>query len=528
MSPSRSPLRFAGALTGALLGVLALVLALQGGVRAEGTGTDPAIRAITATASIPISDTRPYEGISRTVYFNNSSDGVLTLTLEITGTAPLTLTPGAAFGDNPDVITSETVPWLAVVTYTVEAADISDYPGVLYTVTNSNGDEVAVAITYTRDVTAPTAAIVSPGEDLWISTTLTLTGTATDEGAGVSQVEVSTGTAWVSPSGINPWSYDWTPPTGQNGVPYTFSVRATDYLGLQSPEATRRITVDNVMTGTVSGLTSTTHLTGVWSNQNVITVTWSPADDGPGIGLGGYAALWDTSEGTTPANLNLGAGATTTSTTLSDGGSHYFHIRAVDALMNWAAEVLHLGPFKIDTVAPTVFISPLPPGAVLTTTHQPQVVIAGTASDSGSGVAWVDVTTGTTWVSATGTANWVYTWTLPVVDRQVYTLTARARDNAGNWGTSADVTVTVDTVAPGASAPNPHKSPWVTSTVIYTWTPSSDASGISGYRVNITNTAGYTAFFWTASPALNFTGALTEGAGYVARVQAVDLSLIHI
>jgi hypothetical protein len=137
----------------------------------------------------------------------------------------------------------------------------------------------------------------------------------------------------------------------------------------------------------------------------------------------------------------------------------------------------------------------------------------------------VDVTTGTTWVSATGTANWSYNWSLPEVDGQVYTLTARAQDHAGNWGASAGVTVTVDTVAPRSNTPSPHKSPWVTSTVVYTWNASSDNSGISGYRVNITNTAGYTAFFWvesSPSPALTFTGALTEGAEYYARVQAVD------
>jgi len=324
----RSPLRLVGALAGALLGVLALVLALQGGARAEGTGTDPAIGAITATASIPISDTRPGEGISRTIYFNNNSDGVLTLTLEITGTTPLTLTSRPAFGDAPDVLTSGAVPWQAVVTYSVEATDTNDYPGVPYTVTNGAGNEVVVVITYTRDVTAPQVTISSP-----------------------------------------------------------------------------------------------------------------------------------------------------------------------------------------------------PSGAVLTTTHQPQVVITGTASDSRSGVAWVDVTTGTTWVSATGTANWSYNWSLPEVDGQVYTLTARAQDHAGNWGASAGVTVTVDTKAPGSNTPSPHKSPWVTSTVVYTWNASSDNSGISGYWANITNTAGYTAFFWvesSPSPALTFTGALTEGAGYVARVQAVD------
>ncbi|MFN3762520.1 MAG: pre-peptidase C-terminal domain-containing protein, partial [Anaerolineae bacterium] len=135
---------------------------------------------------------------------------------------------------------------------------------------------------------------------------------------------------------------------------------------------------------------------------------------------------------------------------------------------------------------------------------------------------WVDVTTGTTWVSATGTTGWSYPWILPLVDRQVYTLTARARDHAGNWGTSADVTVTVDTVAPTAAAPNPHRSPWVTSTIVYTWVASTDGSGILGYLVNITNTAGYTTFTGTTSPILTFTGAFTEGAGYYARVQAVD------
>jgi hypothetical protein len=121
------------------------------------------------------------------------------------------------------------------------------------------------------------------------------------------------------------------------------------------------------------------------------------------------------------------------------------------------------GPFTdtilLDRWPPGVSIAYPSAGAVLTTTHQPQVVITGTASDATAGVAWVDVTTGTTWVSATGTANWSYNWSLPEVDGQVYTLTARAQDHAGNWGASAGVTVTVDTVAPGPERPVPIRAP---------------------------------------------------------------------
>lgn len=528
----RSTFLSAIALLGALGLLTACMLALSGGNSAraaplrQGGDEDPAFRALTVTADFPISDTRPYEGVTKTVYFNNSESGTITLTVDLTGTPPLTLTAGAAFGEGKRTLTSANSPATFVVAYQVETST-GDQPGVPYTATNGDGLEVTVVITYTQDVTAPTASISAPGADLWISTTLQITGTAADTegGSGVAVVSVTTGTAWVPAWGISPWAYTWDPPTGQNGVPYTFSVQAADFVGnVQSAAATRRITVDNVMTGTVSGLTSITHLTGVWSNQPVITVTWNPADDGPGIGLGGYSAVWGTSpDPSAPMARNLDASATTTSTTLDEGDHHYFHIRAVDGLGNWTDATVHLGPFKIDTTRPGVTLTHPASGTVLTTTHWPTVTLSITATDARSGVAWVDVTTGTAWISATMSASgWAYPWALPKEDRQVYTLTARAYDNAGNLRLSANVPVTVDTVAPTTTVPIPHRSPWVTSTVVYTWDASADGSDILGYQVNITNTAGYTIFLWTTSSALTFTGALTEGARYTARVQAVD------
>jgi hypothetical protein len=175
-----------------------------------------------------------------------------------------------------------------------------------------------------------------------------------------------------------------------------------------------------------------------------------------------------------------------------------------------------------DITAPMVSINSPAAGSVLTTAHQPTVTIGGTASDDPSGLSEVRVTTGTTWAEAEGLDNWDYTWTLPIIDNIEYRLKAQAIDNADNVSTTTEVSVTVDTVAPTATAPVPHTSPWVTSTVVYTWAESSDSADIAGYRVRITNTEGYEVISSTDESVLTFTEALTEGAGYYARARAID------
>jgi hypothetical protein len=100
---------------------------------------------------------------------------------------------------------------------------------------------------------------------------------------------------------------------------------------------------------------SPTHTVDVWSNVSTVGINWSGATDDLS-GVSGYSILWDTSPSTVPpATINWphGSDPHVTTTTLPDGDSHWFHLRTVDMAGNWTSTV-HLGPFKIDTVQPTI------------------------------------------------------------------------------------------------------------------------------------------------------------------------------
>ena len=186
-------------------------------------------------------------------------------------------------------------------------------------------------------------------------------------------------------------------------------------------------------------VTSSSHIPGVWSNDNVVHASWSGGSDGES-GIAGYYYTWDNSPTTVVdrSALRLGPNVSTlTSDVLGDSLSWYFHIRAVDRAGLLAEDTEHYGPLKIDTTPPVSKVS-VPPCAVLSTTVSWSGVDAGSGILSydvqvrdGSGGWWTDWQSGMTATSAVFTGSAGHT----------YYFRSRARDVAGNLEathTSAD------------------------------------------------------------------------------------------
>jgi hypothetical protein len=78
----------------------------------------------------------------------------------------------------------------------------------------------------------------------WSMDTITINGTASDSGSGLSKVELSLdGSTWQAVTGTTAWSYDWDTTKGRSDS-YQVRVRATDHAGLTT-EQLLNVGVDN-------------------------------------------------------------------------------------------------------------------------------------------------------------------------------------------------------------------------------------------------------------------------------------------
>jgi predicted GH43/DUF377 family glycosyl hydrolase len=131
-------------------------------------------------------------------------------------------------------------------------------------------------------------------------------------------------------------------------------------------------------------LESQSHKLYTWSNDSTVEVRWSLPPRGAELsGYDGFAVLWDVWPSTVPpAFAELGPDVNLTeSPPLKDGGAYYFHIRAVDRAGNWADDAAHLGPFRIDTSAPSN------PTRLLSASH----LVGAWSNDSTLDIAWSGV-----------------------------------------------------------------------------------------------------------------------------------------
>ncbi len=313
-------------------------------------------------------------------------------------------------------------------------------------VDNATNEETSPgpAVNVTVDTIAPASDIADPEDGAFLSgTTYTITGTASDNVAGVEIVEVSYdgGQTWLQATGTDSWSLEWTLP--EDGE-YELISRATDFGGNEeTPGESVGVFVDNTaptslitdppdggaLNGdqyTITG-TAEDNLTGVDSVEISTDngMTWLPVD-----GTENWSFQW---------------------TLPGEEGAVTLYTKATDSAGNIETPAEH-----------TVTIDRTPPQSIITHPGEDGCVgggvytIEGTASDALTSVETVEISVddGATWHEAEGTENWSYQWTIPGDGN--YILKSRATDIAGNIETpQPGREVEVDLIPPDSDIVDP-------------------------------------------------------------------------
>lgn len=253
------------------------------------------------------------------------------------------------------------------------------------------------------------------------------------------------------------------PYEGDGGAsgPNRVRFRIADMAGNVGTSGEYVVKIDTVTPANPTSLTSPSHMVNVWSRDATASTTWSGASDDRS-GIAGYAYAWDHAPATVPTGWDT-AGTSVNEYPLSDAGDWWFHVRSYDAAGNAASGAVHLGPIRIDTGAPTAWLT-APASGIF---DHLDFNVAWYGGDVLSGVASYDVQTsldGTTWstwlddvslvsagyigqrgntvrfrVLATDWAGNVSPWSSTVQVTLGVTVTARVRNDSGAAVSGASV-----------------------------------------------------------------------------------------
>src|SRR5581483_7762233 len=185
-----------------------------------------------------------------------------------------------------------------------------------------------------------------------------------------------------------------------------------------------------------SGLTAT-------GGVGTVSLRWTAATDNPGVT--GYNVYRSTTAGFTPSAANRVAqvaGTGFTDTGLA-AGTYYYRVTARDAAGNVSAPSNEASAAATaDTTAPTVALTSPANGATVSGT----VTAAANAADNVGVVGVQFLLDGANLGAEDTTAPFSVLWNTTGSTNGTHTLTARARDAAGNVTTASSVTVTVSNV----------------------------------------------------------------------------------
>jgi glucose/arabinose dehydrogenase/PKD repeat protein/fibronectin type 3 domain-containing protein len=225
------------------------------------------------------------------------------------------------------------------------------------------------------------------------------------------------------------------------GTEYEYTVRAFDAAGNQSPASGPvQVSTDNDTTPP----SAPADLAAQVVSSTQITLSWRQSDDN--VGVAGYRIYRDGS-----------LLKTSTVTPVQDSGltpetTYRYTVSAFDAAGNESAQtpVAEASTPAPDNTPPSAAMTAPDPGSTVSGT----VTVSATATDN-VGIAEVDFLLDGVSIGVDTSAPYSVSWNTTTTSNGPHSLSARARDTAGNYGiTSGVVTVSVDnsTAPPGLPA----------------------------------------------------------------------------
>ena len=331
-----------------------------------------------------------------------------------------------------------------------------------------------LSVTVTKDTTAATVTLTAPGSR----------GHGQRNGDGQCDCgrTIEVASVRFQLDGVNlgaevttaPYELAWDTTTVANGA-HTLTAVARDAAGQETTASAVSVTVANDTTApTVTMTVTITSPAAASTVSGTVTVTATATDD---IGVAGVQFLLD--------GAPLGEEDTTAPYELAwdtvpvASGAHSLTAVARDAAGHLATSVAVSVTVTNDTTAPTVTVtSPAAASSVSAT-----VTVTATAADD-VGVAGVQFLLDGVPLGAEDTAApYELAWDTAPVANGAHTLTAVARDAAGQQTTSAAVSVTVanDTTAPTVTVTSPAAASGVSATVTVIATAADDI-GVAGVQ----------------------------------------------
>ncbi|MEM3042437.1 MAG: BNR-4 repeat-containing protein [Thermoplasmata archaeon] len=381
------------------------------------------------------------------------------------------------------------------------------------------------------DTSVPVASKPSGGGPYSTSSSITWSWEAsTDYPSGVSGYFVSIGTSPGASDVVrDAFTQDtfFTYSSAQNGRTYYAKIRAVDRAGNvgEYGPSSEPVTVDTSIPHAPTPIDG-----GQYSTSATLVFNWTEVEDIPS-GIAGYFI----SIGTTPGGSDVLSDFWTdrlsyTLTGAEGGKSYYAKLRAVDRAGN-------VGPYSAPSDGILVDLTPPAPVVVYSGGYVRSTVGLSfswsVSLDPESSVAEYRWALGTSpgasdvipWTSA-GLKISASPTGLQLQNGRTYWVSVQARNAAGLWSEVASgEPVTVDVVAPAASAPAAAGLFVNRSAVTWVWPESLDTeTGVAGYFVYIGTTPGATNVVdgaWTPNSTFTYLGGV-NGETYYAFVKAVD------